>query len=315
VYEREVLIMLNQTRLSLVCVAGLALTNLVSMNAWSAQDPATAPIPDLTEIGTDPRRALVLEIVVNADGTAALIDVLVSDVPPGATDDDPPLLQLMAFDEAGNVLVSRYAWDPRWEYVHSEQGEEEVLPTDPGTSGIFDFAFDHRFRSVRLYDLQLDPAVELAEFDVSGAVEAFCTAQPNDPNCDGFNGQDVDADGIPDQEDNCPITPNADQSDFDMDGFGDVCDGDIDGDQVANVADACGLTKSGALVDSNGCSIDQLCPCGGPKESASAWRNKGEYVSCHAKVTANFVEAGLITGSEKGALQSTAARNECGRTE
>ena len=35
---------------------------------------------------------------------------------------------------------------------------------------------------------------------------------------------DSDSDGIPDTEDNCPITANADQGDIDADGIGDVCD-------------------------------------------------------------------------------------------
>src|ERR671925_485511 len=35
---------------------------------------------------------------------------------------------------------------------------------------------------------------------------------------------DVDADGIPDAEDNCLIVSNADQADADGDGFGDACE-------------------------------------------------------------------------------------------
>lgn len=35
---------------------------------------------------------------------------------------------------------------------------------------------------------------------------------------------DTDADGVPDSIDNCPFTPNPDQSDIDHDGKGDVCD-------------------------------------------------------------------------------------------
>ena len=38
--------------------------------------------------------------------------------------------------------------------------------------------------------------------------------------------------------DNCPSEPNSDQSNIDSDGFGDVCDVDIDNDGVLNVEDA-----------------------------------------------------------------------------
>ncbi|NIV47751.1 MAG: hypothetical protein GWN46_13485, partial [Gammaproteobacteria bacterium] len=37
-------------------------------------------------------------------------------------------------------------------------------------------------------------------------------------------GADADGDGIPDLDDNCPNTANADQADADGDGVGDVCD-------------------------------------------------------------------------------------------
>lgn len=36
--------------------------------------------------------------------------------------------------------------------------------------------------------------------------------------------KDADGDGVNDEEDNCPSTPNPDQADFDLDGEGDACD-------------------------------------------------------------------------------------------
>jgi hypothetical protein len=86
-----------------------------------------------------------------------------------------------------------------------------------------------------------------------------CTASP-----------DSDGDGVNDDVDNCVNTPNAGQENFDGDAFGDACDSDVDGDQVANGDDLCGQTElaeaepaewkknryaadaSGSFVDANG---------------------------------------------------------------
>ena len=45
---------------------------------------------------------------------------------------------------------------------------------------------------------------------------------------------DIDADGVADGADNCPLDANMDQADLDNDQLGDVCDGDIDGDDLSN---------------------------------------------------------------------------------
>ena len=47
-------------------------------------------------------------------------------------------------------------------------------------------------------------------------------------------GSDLDGDGVIDAGDNCPNHANADQSDIDGDGRGDVCDSDMDGDGHSN---------------------------------------------------------------------------------
>jgi hypothetical protein len=48
---------------------------------------------------------------------------------------------------------------------------------------------------------------------------------------------DADADGIADAEDNCLDIPNADQTDADLDGYGNACDADYDGDGSVGLGD------------------------------------------------------------------------------
>ena len=82
---------------------------------------------------------------------------------------------------------------------------------------------------------------------------------------------------------------------------------DSDNDGVPDYLDQCPDTRAGAVVDANGCSIDQLCPCEGP------WRNHGEYLNCLRAVAAQFAQDGLITAAEAKLLLRQAASSDCGR--
>jgi FG-GAP-like repeat len=63
---------------------------------------------------------------------------------------------------------------------------------------------------------------------------------------------DDDNDSIANEVDNCVLTPNADQANFDEDDLGDACDPDIDGDGVLNGPDQCDFSPLGAIVDEQG---------------------------------------------------------------
>ena len=63
---------------------------------------------------------------------------------------------------------------------------------------------------------------------------------------DGADSDD-DADGIVDEADNCPVTPNPQQEDFDGDGVGDICD--LEGKLAWNVDDIESVTLEVSNVD------------------------------------------------------------------
>jgi hypothetical protein len=122
---------------------------------------------------------------------------------------------------------------------------------------------------------------------------------------------DQDGDGVSNDADNCPFDVNSDQADTDHDGAGSACDDDVDGDGVLEAADACADTPSGEVVNADGCSVSQLCPCEHPA-GGGTWKNHGAYVACVSHAGSDFVEAGLLTEEEKDALVSAAGQSSCG---
>ena len=96
-----------------------------------------------------------------------------------------------------------------------------------------------------------------------------------DENCDGktdegFSDMDLDGvadcvdpdrdgDGIPNDQDNCPDAPNADQLDHDQDGQGDVCDTDDDNDGVLDPFDNCPFVANPDQKDTDGNGVGDAC--------------------------------------------------------
>jgi hypothetical protein len=111
---------------------------------------------------------------------------------------------------------------------------------------------------------------------------------------------DSDGDGVPDTQDNCPADQNADQSDADGDGVGDACD-------------RCPGTAAGSVITRDGCSVEQLCPCDGPRHG-NTWENQTQYLRCVAQATRTLRRQGQISRAESLRVLRGAARSGCGRT-
>jgi len=136
---------------------------------------------------------------------------------------------------------------------------------------------------------------------------------------------DTDGDGIPDDEDNCPDIANPDQVDSDSDGTGDMCDicpndseNDVDGDNICSDVDYCPQSnieptiiiddyKSGVEnhLFNDGCTMSDLIA-----ECSNDTSNHGGFASCVSHLTNDWKKYGLISGKEKGDIQSCAAKSD-----
>ena len=70
--------------------------------------------------------------------------------------------------------------------------------------------------------------------------------------------EDIDGDGIPNSVDNCPQVANADQTDADGNGIGDVCQ-DTDNDTILDVNDNCPENSNIDQIDTDGNGIGDAC--------------------------------------------------------
>jgi hypothetical protein len=96
----------------------------------------------------------------------------------------------------------------------------------------------------------------------------------------------------------CPLTP----------------DSDCDFDGVANDDDVCPETQPREAVDAKGCSIRQLCPCGGPSKFPGPvpWPNHRAYVRCVREQAFRFWKEKRISVTERNAIIKAAEKSNCG---
>ena len=87
---------------------------------------------------------------------------------------------------------------------------------------------------------------------------------------------------------------------------------DIDNDGVPDGQDQCPGTAPGEVVDHRGCSVSDYVPCAGPA-GGGTWRSHGQYIGAVTAVADAFLDAGLMTEEERDSMVAEAVHSDCGK--
>ncbi len=121
---------------------------------------------------------------------------------------------------------------------------------------------------INSFTLEVCGILDPNDYDVDGVLNeddnCLLTVNPDQSDMDGdgqgdFCDDDMDGDGVLNVNDNCPGTVNPDQSDLDGDGLGDICDNDMDGDGSTNSTDNCPETYNLDQSDLDGNGVGDVC--------------------------------------------------------
>jgi MYXO-CTERM domain-containing protein len=119
----------------------------------------------------------------------------------------------------------------------------------------------------------VDNSIDFDDFDGDGYLDLFrglySSSLPTQILYFHGRGPDEDGDGMSNSLDNCPALPNrarlkldgvnAQQTDLDGDGKGEVCDDDDDGDGVSDAVDNCAVTPNATQENADGDAWGDVC--------------------------------------------------------
>ncbi len=142
------------------------------------EDPTSEPIPEMNLPNVE--RGLALDVQFNSRTEVVAMGAQVTDTDSPMNIGNPPLLRVECLDAQGVTLDEFNAWHPLWVHDEGLDGNERLDIQDSGAGTII-AAFHPDMAEIRLTDIALDQEVLLA--DVSGVVQAFCAANPEEPTC------------------------------------------------------------------------------------------------------------------------------------
>ena len=125
-------------------------------------------------------KTMVVELTFSGSDSASINSSEVILGFPPARIGNPPLLEIQVLDDAGNLVETFNAWDPRWVELNDFSGSHDSLLL-PSATGQFFFPFASNLKAILVTNLPENRTY--GPFDVRDGIGVFCEQNLNDVDC------------------------------------------------------------------------------------------------------------------------------------
>ena len=174
-----------------------------------------------------------LLIQLSDDGTSNTLPVQVNHALKGL--ENKWLFHAATYDGETLKLYLDYPGNPNDPLIGAKDGDIEIFESRVGLGIGADSVGTWSFKGGMEDVLLLDEALSAEE--LKAVMDGNCLGSQPAPTEPSEDSQDIDGDGIINEEDNCIEVPNPNQIDTNLDGYGNACDADYDNNGVINSVD------------------------------------------------------------------------------
>jgi hypothetical protein len=179
------------------------------------------------------------------------------------------------YADSGQLLKEFFIDDPREFNLDDQEDFQPGMMMGDDLDFVIIMPLIEGLKILRIIDSETQNTMH--ETDLADVILGFCRTNMYDPLCASL---DIDRDGIPDAEDQCPTS--------DM--------------TALIIINDCETGIENKLLNS-GCTMSDLID-----QCYESAKNHGKFVSCVATLTNGWVKDKMINGKEKGSIQACAAK-------